>query len=153
DGNSDYDPARDLIAVHRLIQAAIRNDSAMTDGGGQQAWCSQFITAINNEVTSNDYYSRAVRRVNGAYTSHIRRVVEHFKWQESDILSQRHLIDLLSRMVRYLDEGGAYQTGIKFAEIVIRVSEVALGVDHSETATSLNNLGDLYHEQGKYDQA
>src|SRR5262249_9900221 len=73
---------RDLIAIHRLIQAAIRDSSAMTECGGQQAWCERLVAAIDKEVTSSNFYEQSVRKINDAYIPHIHHVVGGFDWRE-----------------------------------------------------------------------
>ena len=56
------------------------------------------------------------------------------------------------QVVRLLDEG-KYAEAEPLALQALAVSLKENGPDHASTATSLNNLADLYATQGKYDLA
>ena len=152
DGDNDYDPARDLMAIHRLVQEVIRESNIMKDVG-QKAWGELLVTAMNNEVTSNDYHVPHVRKINDVYIPHIRNVVARVDWRQMDSETQTLLVHLLHTTTRYLRNGGAFQSGVEFALISVSISEAVEEVDHPDMATSLNNLAMLYNKQGKYDEA
>ena len=65
---------------------------------------------------------------------------------ESDLEKAR----VLNQQVTKLYKQGHYQKAIKIAEKVLAIYEKALGPDHTDVATSLNNLASLYHALGNY---
>ena len=150
--DDDYDPASDLVAIHRLVQVVIRNNDRMK-AVGQQAWCERIVTALDNEVVSDDYYDHQVRKINEVYIPHIHEVTNRINWREMDAKSQSLLIQLLLRMTYYLYNSGAYKSGVELALVALCISETSNGVNHPVTASSLNSLARLYENQGKYNEA
>src|SRR4051812_9667923 len=60
---------------------------------------------------------------------------------------------VLNLQIRQLYGQGRYAEAIPLAREVLAIYEKALGPDHSLVATSLNNLAELYHDQGRYAEA
>src|SRR5437899_4652865 len=61
--------------------------------------------------------------------------------------------DKLDRQVQELYKAGKYSDAIPIERRVLELREKALGSEHPETATSLNNLGELYERMGDYTKA
>src|SRR5260370_18716613 len=59
----------------------------------------------------------------------------------------------LNREVMSLSRQGRYDRAVVVAKQALQVAEQALGPDHPNVATSLNNLAELYRTQGQYAQA
>jgi len=59
----------------------------------------------------------------------------------------------LNKQVVALYQQGRYSDATGIAEEVLQLREKALGQDHPDVATSLNNLAALYEAQGKYAEA
>ena len=59
---------------------------------------------------------------------------------------------LNSEVVRLYEEG-QYADAIPLAERSLAIREKALGPDHPDVATALNNLAELYESQGRYAEA
>ena len=59
----------------------------------------------------------------------------------------------LNQQVDELYQAGRYAEAIPLAEQALTIRETALGPDHPDTATSLNNLAFLYDSQGRYGEA
>ncbi|MBD2115165.1 MULTISPECIES: tetratricopeptide repeat protein [Cyanophyceae] len=59
----------------------------------------------------------------------------------------------LNQRVTELYQAGRYGEAIPRAEEALAINEQALGPDHPDTATSLNNLAMLYRSQGRYGEA
>src|SRR5213080_1134076 len=108
---------------------------------------------MNSEVTSRDYHEPQVRKINDVYIPHIRNVIAHVDWCQMDSEAQTLLGHLLNTAILYLHGGGAFQIAVEFALIRVSISEAAKEVNHPDMATSLNNLANLYDNQGKYDEA
>ncbi len=60
---------------------------------------------------------------------------------------------LLNQTGYYLNERGDYATTLPLYERALEIHERVLGTDHPSTATSLNNLAELYRTTGQYEQA
>jgi tetratricopeptide (TPR) repeat protein len=61
--------------------------------------------------------------------------------------------DSLNRQVVDLYQANKYQEAIPIARQLVAINEEALGPDHPDTATSLNNLAALYYGMGDYTKA
>ena len=61
--------------------------------------------------------------------------------------------DRLDQQVVKLYRQGRYQEAISIARRVAQIKEKALGQDHPDVATSLNNLALLYDSLGDYSKA
>jgi tetratricopeptide (TPR) repeat protein len=59
----------------------------------------------------------------------------------------------LDRRIQELYRAGKYSDAIPLATQSLHLREKALGPDHPDTATSLNNLGELYERMGEYTKA
>ena len=61
--------------------------------------------------------------------------------------------DRLNEQVNQLYKAGKYSEAIPIATRVLELRKKALGPDHPDTATSLNNLAELYRSMGDYAKA
>src|SRR5947208_1927128 len=59
----------------------------------------------------------------------------------------------LNRRIQELYRAGKYSEAIPIAARLVELREKALGREHPSTATSLNNLGELYERIGNYVKA
>lgn len=131
------------LSIHRLVQEVLK------DGMG--------------EDIQKQWIERVVRAVNKAFPD-----VEFASWPDCQrCLPQalicaehieRHNITL-PEAARLLDQTGLYLT--EFAQHkaepllqrALAIREFILGTENPDTATSLDNLGELYHAQGQYVRA
>ena len=58
--------------------------------------------------------------------------------------------DRLNQQVIQLNQQGRYSEAIPLAQQALAIRETALGENHPDVATSLNNLAELYRAQGNY---
>src|SRR5579859_1716014 len=63
------------------------------------------------------------------------------------------LVRLAGSLASFFDSNGEYETARRAHERVLRIKEKEFGVDHINTADTINNLGLTYDSQGKYDEA
>jgi tetratricopeptide (TPR) repeat protein len=61
--------------------------------------------------------------------------------------------DRLDKLVTRLRGEGKFREAIPLAEQSVALHEKALGLHHPDVARSLNNLADLYYDQGAYAKA
>jgi tetratricopeptide (TPR) repeat protein len=59
----------------------------------------------------------------------------------------------LNQQINQLIEQGKYQEAISIAERAVEVAKRVRGLEHPETATNLNNLGELYRAMHEYTKA
>jgi tetratricopeptide (TPR) repeat protein len=59
-------------------------------------------------------------------------------------------VNELNKRVLELYRAGRYSDAIQIAQRVLAIREKALGRDHPDVATALNNLAELYRSQGRY---
>src|SRR5208282_5039112 len=69
---------------------------------------------------------------------------------ETEIYEMHSLLDSLGS---FCHAYGQYDEAIAHYERSLRIKEKAFGVDHINTADTINNLGSTYDSQGKYDEA
>lgn len=148
----DDSPSNDILTIHRLVQTVIR-DSDMGKDGRQLVSCARLIMAMDKEATPVNYYDPLVRKAIDTYIPHIRHVIDHFEWQKSDTQSQRQFLTLLSSMVGYLGDGGAYKSAIHFGEVAYSVSETLYGLEHLDSVQLQHQLAWIYYQQGRYSEA
>src|SRR5204863_258971 len=60
---------------------------------------------------------------------------------------------LINRTGYYLDDGAQYSAALPIYQRALAIFEKALGSDHPSVATGLNNLAELYRNQGNYEAA
>src|SRR6202035_3108035 len=61
--------------------------------------------------------------------------------------------NLLNQQVQTLFEQGKYQEAVPLAEKAVEIATRVRGPEDPETATSLNNLAELYQAMGQYAKA
>ena len=72
---------------------------------------------------------------------------------KANAYSQESIWNELNTKCTKLYQQGQYPEAQKISEEAIEVAETTFGKDHPNTATSLNNLAELYRTQGKYAEA
>ena len=67
--------------------------------------------------------------------------------------AQLHKADAPTERVINLQQAWKYARAISLAQRVLAIREMALGPEHPNVATALNNLAKLYYDQGRYADA
>ena len=62
-------------------------------------------------------------------------------------------VQLTESLASFFQSNGEYEAASTGYERALRIKEEAFGVDHINTAHTINNLGSTYRNQGKYDEA
>jgi tetratricopeptide (TPR) repeat protein len=136
--------SRKTLSTHRLVQA--------------------ILLETMDEVIACQWAERAVRIVNRAFPSgefetwpQCDRMLPHAlrcaDWIDHYHLFFPEVIHLLNRTGYYLSERAHYREAEVLWRRALAMSEQLLGSEHLDTATSLNNLAQLYYLQGKYAEA
>jgi CHAT domain-containing protein/Tfp pilus assembly protein PilF len=106
------------------------------------------------------FVSRLRRRSNGAICVFFRQIaaaaIAAFCVAGPAVAAENNALgraEALRQQVDKLYEEGRYADAIPLAKEVLAIREEALGPDHLDVATSLNNLAGLYQQQGRYAEA
>jgi tetratricopeptide (TPR) repeat protein len=133
-----------LLSVHRLVQA-VRKDGM--DKETHPEWAERAVLAVNAAFP-------VVKFNNWSFCD---RLLPHALvcW---DLIKQHHLFSgetsaLLKNMGWYLMERERYAEAEPVLRQALAIREQQLGPQHSDTATSFNDLAELYWRQGRYTEA
>jgi tetratricopeptide (TPR) repeat protein len=80
---------------------------------------------------------------------HLEEVAEHLP----DVVSDKNLIWPFVGLGRFYEGQGLYNLAEPWKEKCVLLLKQRLGDDHSDVATSFNNLAELYRVQGRYSEA
>ena len=138
------DPEARIYSIHRLVQAVLLDE----------------LTA----ATRKDLAGRAVKALDRTFPDveypnwpRCERLVPHALaargWIESEALRIPEATRLLTRAGYYLYLRARYAEAEPLSRRALAIREAALGLDHPDTAASLNNLALLLCDQGRYGEA
>jgi tetratricopeptide (TPR) repeat protein len=136
-----YDRASKTFNVHRLVQAAAR------DGLGAEAgaWSEAAVKAANAAFPADEFnnWPTCARLLPHAVTA---------MSSCGDALGVP-LANLAGNVAGFIYERAEFDLAESLFKRSLAIREKALGPDHPDVSTSLNNLALLYEAQGKYDLA
>ena len=132
------------VAVHRLVQIMIREAIAEQ---AQVGWIGRVIGAVNRLFPDVAFSTW------GQCARYVSQALVCAAW-----IAQRHLTllegaSLLHRTGWYLVDRAQHAEAEPLYLRALAIREQELGASHPDTASSLNNLADLYYAQGKYAEA
>jgi tetratricopeptide (TPR) repeat protein len=136
----------DLVSVHRLVQAVVREE---LDADGKRAWAGAAVRLVAAAFPTESWDVRnwpACEQL----LAHALAAAEHAERQQVEA-------DLTSGLL--IDIAGYFRDRVQFTatrtalERALAVSEAAHGVDVPETTTIINNLGYLLQNLGDPDGA
>ena len=130
------------FSVHRLVQEAAL-DRLLSDD--RKSWQSAGVAVCGAAHPGYDHTRWPAFERLLAHT----RVVA---WAADDDIGAS-LGDLFGQIGRYYYDRAAYAEAAPAMQRSLDIREKALGPDHPDVGTSLNNLAGLYEAQGKYDLA
>ena len=132
------------FSLHRLVQTVLKDEMPPDE---QHMWAERVVRAINLvfptiEITTWPQCQQ--------YLPHAQICAE--------LIEQEHLVfqeaaHLLNQMAFYLGDVALYAKAEPLYQRALAIREQALGPNHPDTASSLNNLANLYWRQGKYEEA
>jgi tetratricopeptide (TPR) repeat protein len=137
-------PTAHLLSVHRLVQAVIRD---MMGKQTYRLWAERTIQAVEEVLPKIDH--RTKQRYERCL-SHALGCVEFIEQLE---LTSPSAVRLLSRTASYLSEHARYVEAEPLYQQALQICEQALGPEHPQVASPLNNLANLYSKQGRYVEA
>jgi tetratricopeptide (TPR) repeat protein len=136
--------ANDTLNIHRLVQEVLKDGM---DTPTRRVWAERVVQALNEVFPSVEFrnWPQCERLIPHAIVAG--RLVEDFGL---DSVAAAHL---LNQSGYYLDDRARYAEAEPLYQRALAIYEKALGPDHPDTATSLNDLALLYDNQGRYVEA
>ncbi|MEX0269784.1 tetratricopeptide repeat protein [Leptolyngbyaceae cyanobacterium UHCC 1019] len=131
-------------SIHRMVQAVIWHGLTEAE---RQDWTQRAIAGLNAvfpDVTKFENW-----QICGRLVPHVQAIAKltAATWSTTTWAS------LLNQAGYYLTEQGRYGAAETLYQRSLQIIEQQLGVDHPDTATSLNNLAHLYYSKRRYSEA
>jgi tetratricopeptide (TPR) repeat protein len=134
------DAREKMLSLHRLVQAVLREGMQQEE---QELWVVRAVQAIQAAFPWPEHatWSQCERLLAQALSA-------------ADLIEQYHLTTweagrLLNASAAYLAEHARYPEAELLYQRALRIWEESLGPKHPEVAYPLNNLANLYYNQGK----
>ena len=117
------------------------------DASTYHQWAERVVQVVDNALPEVEYRNYA----------RYERCLPHAQ-ECARLIEQEHLTSFAARRLlyltgNYLNKHARYAEAEAFYLRSLRIREQALGPEHSDVASPLNGLANLYSEQGKYDEA
>jgi tetratricopeptide (TPR) repeat protein len=132
-------------SIHRLVQEVVKD---ILDESKRKQWSERVVHAVQKAFPTNVEYKnwvlceRMLAQSEAAYG-----IIEQFAFEFEEAGN------LLSQTGDYLCDRARYEQAELLYKRALAIQEKALGPEHPNVATSLNNLARLNDEQGRYEQA
>ncbi|HET8845131.1 MAG TPA: FxSxx-COOH system tetratricopeptide repeat protein, partial [Ktedonobacteraceae bacterium] len=133
------------ITVHRLVQAVLREELPAEKS---QSWLEQLLHAFARLLPEDVTYTTWARWQR--YMPHLLSCLDSNHEEERAALVTAGLLD---RLGLYLQERAQYVRSEDLLQQALQSYEQHLGPDDLQVATALLHLANLYHQNGKYNQA
>jgi tetratricopeptide (TPR) repeat protein len=138
------DPGMQMLSVHRLVQAVVRD---ALDASDRQRWVERAIRAVH----------AALPPVEHANWSAWERLLAHAQacaaWMEPQEIHLQEAARLLQQTGWYLTKRARYSEAEPLLERAYQMSTQEQGAEHLDTARAASTLAELYYAKGKYEQA
>ncbi|MCL1937955.1 MAG: tetratricopeptide repeat protein [Candidatus Azobacteroides sp.] len=134
----------DNLSIHRLVQEVIR-DSLQQE---QTKWRTCCIKILNEQIYS-DFSTVESRALFSTLASHILSITDKIGSSESP----KEIAILYYFLGFGFDKLVDYSQSLEYYTKALSISEKVLGIEHPDTATTYNNIAEVYYAQGDYDQA
>lgn len=132
------------LAMHRLVQEALKD--AM-NREAYRKWAERAVRILNQGFPEVEYASWATCQ---AYLPHAQAcaiMIERENMVSSEAARLLHLAGV------YLRERGLHKVAETLLQQALAMQQQMLGMEHPDSAGSMNDLAAFYHDQGNYAQA
>jgi tetratricopeptide (TPR) repeat protein len=140
----DRDAAAKTLEIHRLAQIVIKATMPAND---QRSWAERAIRATEKAFPSVEYSNWPLCQKLIVHAQACASLLAEWDFGFAEGAS------LLNRAAIYLTARALFTEAEPLYQYSLAIREKTLGKDHPDVATSLNNLADLYRDQGKYAEA
>lgn len=147
------DALRRLVALGLLEGAA---DGTLRIHRLISAFASEEIMAVEAQAAVEDTLLYIARGVNAeGYPEGMRPIIVHLRYatDKAFVRDDEQASDLCSVLSKHLQLIADYTGARPYCERALAIREQVLGANHLLTAISLNDLAELYREQGAYTDA
>jgi tetratricopeptide (TPR) repeat protein len=140
-----------LLSIHRLIQAAVWRNLKEVDEEVQWLTCCFDMVYAVFEYDSGSKVSRDEFVAN---VSHVLEIAHHAEVVFGKVKDVKEKIAWLYHTVGWgFDGSGQYGEALEWYNKALTIREKVLGKEHPDTATTYNNIANVYYSQGKYEEA
>jgi tetratricopeptide (TPR) repeat protein len=136
------DSKASTLSIHRLVQAVLHDDIAPETA---TQWKQRAVSAISTSLPKIEQWNTWEARL-----PHALICVDWIKQEQMTSPSAVHLLKLTGL---YLSTRARYAQAQSLLEQALIIDEQVGGPEQIAVAIDLNNLGSLYWEQGKYEEA
>jgi len=140
----ERDAEKQALDIHRLVQVVVLGGM---DEAERRVWAERAVRAVN---LAFPYVEFANWPFCEELLPHARACVSLIETRAFEFVEAGRL---LSRVAYYLYGRALFGEAEPLLQHALAIYEKAMGPDHPEVATSLNNLAALYKNQGKYNEA
>jgi tetratricopeptide (TPR) repeat protein len=138
------DPEAKLLNLHRLVQVVLKEG---LDQAEQGQWAERVVRAVAEAFPQAEFANWARCEL---YLPHVQVCAQliheyHFSFPEA--------ARLLYSAASYLCDRGQYAQSELLFQRALDMRKQRLGLEHTDTASTLNDLAKLYVLEGKYEQA
>jgi tetratricopeptide (TPR) repeat protein len=138
------DPQSRTLTVHRLVQAVLRDNMSIE---AKQQWMQWAIHIVEAAYPGSDF----------ANWPAFERLLPHalicVTWIKEIPFTTPTAVLLLNQVGCYLRDRAQYGEAEPLLKYALVIQEQQLRPEHIDTATSLDNLAELYRSQGRYEEA
>ncbi|KAF2194645.1 TPR domain protein [Zopfia rhizophila CBS 207.26] len=131
--------------MHRLVQFSTRKWLELQ--GDLEGWKEKYVTLLNNSYPVGRYENWKACQM---LFPHAQAVIA---CQPTNGGALEAWASVLFKAAWYADDMGNYQVAQEMGRDALEAREAALGAEHPDTLTSVNNLGVVLSRQGKYEEA
>ena len=142
----DYDRADELLAEAEELDLVAARQAQELEVQARAAANRRFLAAAAKRAKRGEL--RLTRLDYPGAAGHFKAAAELVPAEETLVLA-----NYLMREGSALDDAGRYWEAEKSVERALAIMEKALGAEHPEVATTLNNLAKLYYSSGDYPAA
>ena len=132
------------LHIHHLVQEVVKDGM---NAGTSRGWAERVVQALNEVFPDPEFQNWPQCERLLPHARMAARLVEDFG------LGSAVAARLLNKSGYYLDGRAQYPEAEPLYRRALAIYEKALGPEHPDTATSLNNLARLYVGQGRYPEA
>ena len=133
-----------LLSVHRLVQAVLKDHMTQEE---QRQWAERVVKAVDAAFPAVEHRTCSQCEVFLPHALVMASLITQYE------MTMPEAARLLNQAELYLDNRARYGEAEPLYVRALAIYEQQLGADHPATATSLNNLANLYRDQGKYGEA
>ena len=140
----DIDREGKTYSIHRLVQEVLKDNM---DSDNRRVWAERSVRAVSEAFPEVEY---AIWPLCERLVAHARVASQIVEQYELELQQAARLFD---ETAAYLYYSGQYSEAEPLSRQALEIRRTALGEDHPDFATNLNNLAGLYHSQGRYAEA